>query len=94
MIRPLCAEQNCKLFPRAVHRARCRKALFMCSAGAVTERLHGLHDSVEHLLRFFQRRRRIIQIDHGLMMCAALSSFSTISYMLVTAPTANLSVSP
>lgn len=63
-----------------------------------TARIACIRKRTQHGLAYYrrlvERSGGIIQIDHGLITLEAASKVSTMEYILVTLPTASLSVSP
>ena len=72
---------------------RCERFLVRAAPG-VAERRHGPHDRVDDAGGLAQRRGCVVEIDHGFTTRSACVSFSTMSYMFVTPPTASCSVRP
>ena len=66
----------------------------MDATAAVAVRLHGLRHRLRHAGGLWAGGGGIVQVDHGLITLDAPASFSTMAYILVAEPTANLSVRP
>ena len=67
---------------------------FVRPAPGVARRAQGIHHGLLHLRRLAQSGGRVVQVDHGLTTFQAWVSFSAMTYILVTPPTASFSVRP
>ena len=94
MIGPLAAKQRRQLFPKAVNDPGGHKSLRMGAPAAVAPAVHGCRHSLCHSGGLRPGSGGVVQVDHGLTTFPAPASFSTMVYMLVTAPTASFSVKP
>ena len=94
MVGPPAAEQPRQLLPEAVHRPGRRQSLRVDAPAAVAPAVHGRRHRIRHAGGLGPGSGGVVQIDQGLTTFPAPASFSTMEYMLVTDPTANLSVRP
>jgi len=94
VIRTGTAQQRCQLFPGAVDQARGVQRAAVGTPAAVAQTAQRRRNRLRHLGRLAQGGGRVVQIDHGLTTREAPASFSTMEYILVTPPTASLSVRP
>ena len=94
MVRPRAAQEPGHLLPDGEHRPGRGQRLLMGAPAAVAPGHHGRCHRLRHAGRLGPGSGRVIQIDHGLMTFPAPASVSTMVYMLVTDPTASLSVRP
>ena len=91
-VRP--AEKGAELFARGVYHARGGKRALARAAADVAQRAQRLAHRAHHALRTAERCGGVVEIDHGFTTRSACVSFSTMSYMFVTPPTASCSVRP
>ena len=64
VIRARTVEQSGELFPRVLDGACRVKAVAVCAAGGIAERLYGGKDRLTDCGRLFQRGGSVIEIDH------------------------------
>ena len=93
MIRPGAVEQRRQLFPGGVNGPGSGEAPIMGPPGAVPHGVHGRRHRLNDPAGLMKGGGGIIKIDHGLMTFPAAESFSAMTYIFVTPPTASVSFS-
>ncbi|MPM49757.1 hypothetical protein SDC9_96488 [bioreactor metagenome] len=87
--RPFAAKQRSQLFSGVVNRPCSGQSFVVGAPTAVAKALQRSQNGLSHCGRLGPGGSGVIQIDHGLITFPALASVSTISYILVTLPTAS-----
>ena len=90
----LCMKKFCQLLSYPINTPSRLQRSLMCSPSRISHRMKGTDHSRFHLFWLLQRCRRVIQINHGLMIRSAFVIRSAISYILVTSPTCNFPDNP